>query len=64
MIYKRTNMISLFIFWLFALIIFFIKGEAAVLLSILESFIYAVYSLSLLVIYDRNTKILWKNIKI
>lgn len=57
-------MISLFIFWLFALIIFFIKGEAAFLLSILESFIYAVYSLSLLVIYDRNTKILWKNIKI
>ena len=55
-IYRRTNIISLFIFWLFALISFFIQGETAFLLSILASFIYAVYSLSLLVIYGRKHK--------
>lgn len=55
-IYRRTNIISLFIFWLFALISFFLQDETAFLLSILSCFVYAVYSLSLLLIYNRKHK--------
>lgn len=55
-IHRRTPIISLFIFCFFALISFFIQRELGFLLSIFASFIYAVYSLSLLVIYDRKYK--------
>lgn len=55
-IYRRKKIISLFMFWFFALISFFIKGETGFVLSILSCFIYAVYSLSLLAIYDRKYK--------
>lgn len=55
-IYRRTNIIPLFIFWIFALTSFFVKGETVFLLSILACLIYAVYSLYLLVVYGIKHK--------